>query len=88
MDGEQAGDHMNEQVLYESDDQFYPAYHLKVIRKNNDVGHLILTFNGNVIHCEDVPLAYGAQFGADRFDIENWGIIACQKTDEHRADNA
>ncbi len=75
---------MSEEILYEMNDQMYPKYKLKVI-KDSCGGLLTVTFNDRVFHEQQVPLSYGAQYGVDGFDIEAWGLIACQVVDEHRA---
>ena len=76
-----------EDVLYACDDQVYPDYHLRVVRA--DVGgHLTVSFKGKAIYEQEVPLAYDARFGPDVMDIEEWGLLACKVTDEHRANHA
>jgi len=74
-------------VLYDRDDQMYPDYHLQVVRAK--VGaHLTVSYKGKPFYETEVPLSYGAPFGPDVCDIQDWGMIACEVTDKHRADHA
>jgi len=76
------------EILFNCDDQMYPDYNLKVVRKDERTGHLTVTFKGTSIHDEDVSLSYGAQYGPDILDLGAWGHIACQVVDAHIAKNA
>ena len=76
------------EVLYESVDQMYPDYTLKVVRKGDRTGHLTITFKGDILHQEDVSLSYGAVFGPDVMDIGAWGHIACEFVDKDVAKRA
>lgn len=47
-------------------------YRVEVNRKGPDTGELTIAEDGEVLHREDVGLAYGAQFGPDAEDAEAW----------------
>lgn len=72
-----------EDILYETDDLWYPEYHLKVIRTGERTGKLTVAFKGTVIFSKEVNLYYGAHFGVDIMDCESWGLLSCQVVNDH-----
>ena len=44
-------------------------------------GTLTIKLNGELLHEEPVPIAYGAPFGPDAMDVDTWQEIGCHFVD-------
>lgn len=72
-----------EDILYETPDLWYPEYRLKVVRTGESTGKLTVTFKGQQIFTQGVPLYYGAHFGVDIMDTETWALTSCRVVNDH-----
>lgn len=53
-------------------DNRYDIYVTRVGDSSNYEGELVIEESGNVLHREHVTLSYGAIFGPDVADVEDW----------------
>lgn len=61
------------------------AYTLRVTRINDDYGLLqVSVTDGEQLHEQNVPLAYGAVFGPDIDDVFAWQTLCIDVVDNHQ----